>query len=180
MDGIAIANWNTQKDYKAGDGKKTEHSGLGARSFLVKGNYHIDDHNRLTLSQRREEQYGERNLREEFSFGSNRDAPRHRHRIADTTNLAYEGRGLGAIGDIDSNLFYIDNRQKAEGETVRIKTQGFNLGLTTPLGDSGHRVKYGLNQRQEKASPGTHETAKHDQKKATSAATSKASGTSSR
>ena len=107
-------------------------------------------------------------------------APRHRHRIADTTNLAYEGRGLGAIGDIDSNLFYIDNRQKAEGETVRIKTQGFNLGLTTPLGDSGHRVKYGLNQRQEKASPGTHETAKHDQKKATSAATSKASGTSSR
>ena len=165
VDGIAIANWNTQKDYKAGDGKKIEHSGLGARSFLVKGNYHIDDHNRLTLSQRREEQYGERNLREEFSFGSNRDAPRHRHRIADTTNLAYEGRGLGAIGDIDSNLFYIDNRQKAEGETVRIKTQGFNLGLTTPLGDSGHRVKYGLNQRQEKASPGTHETTKHDQKK---------------
>ena len=80
VDGIAIANWNTQKDYKAGDGKKIEHSGLGACSFLVKGNYHIDDHNRLTLSQRREEQYGERNLREEFSFGSNRDAPRHRHR----------------------------------------------------------------------------------------------------
>ena len=165
VDGIAIANWNTDKDYKDGHGNKIAHSGLGGRSFLAKGNYHIDEHNRISLSQRREEQYGERNLREEFSFGNDRDLPRHRHRISDTSNLAYQGRGLGAIGDIDSNLFYIDNRQKSEGETVRLKTQGFNLGFTTPLADSGHRLKYGINQRQEKTSPGSHEKARHDQKK---------------
>ena len=153
LDGIVIGNWVKDKEYKDGTGRKIGHSALGNRSFLFKGAYDINENNRITLSHRREEQYGQRALREEFFFDTERDSPTYRHRTVDTTNVLYQGRNLGALGALDANAFNIDSKQKSNGATSAIEAQGANLRFTTPFGDNGHKIKYGLNWRNEEVKP---------------------------
>lgn len=161
FDGIVIGNWVKEKNYEDGNGNKAPHNALGNRSFLAKGAYRINENNRIELSHRREEQYGTRALREEFSTSSN-NAPNHRHRITDTTNLSYAGRQLGVLGSLDANVFHItseqknksinprpDTRDNALDGIAKIETTGANLGFTTPIPNTKHLVKYGLNWRTE-------------------------------
>lgn len=161
FDGIVIGNWVKEKEYKDGHGRVIGGSALGNRSFLAKGAFNINENNRIELSHRREEQYGERHLREEFFFDSATDSPVYRRRTVDTTNLAYKGRNLGALGSLDANVFHITSEQKNDSNQksgtrgnildgiAKIETTGANLGFTTPIPNTKHLVKYGLNWRTE-------------------------------
>lgn len=163
FDGIFVANWNNEENYEDGNGDEVLYSAVDSRSFLAKGAYNIDDNNRIELSHRYEEQDGIKTLRQEFFMGNaaaGRDDPRYRKITQNTINLAYEGRNLGALGDVDANIFYFDNNME-EGESASprftvtgdtyTKTSGANVGFTTPLGSSEHKIKYGVNWRQEKS-----------------------------
>ncbi len=153
FDGIVITNWVRDNNYKDGHGRELGNSALGNRSLLAKGAYNFNENNRLVLSHRREEQYGMRNLREEFFFDTANDSPTYRHRTVDTTNLAYQGRKLGALGSLDANVYRVDSEQKSNGVATAIEATGTNVRFTTPLPNTRHLVKYGLNWRAEKGTP---------------------------
>lgn len=158
IDGIVIGNWTHEKDYKGGknyiaaDGTDTVHnSALGNRSWLGKVNVHPNEDTTITLKHSREENYGERNLREEFYFGTTNDSPYYKHRIQDNTNLRLRAKNAGIFSEIDTNVFRINSKHKlysATPTTPEVETVGANLNLASKIGEN-HLLKYGLNYRNE-------------------------------
>ena len=166
LDALITGNWVTEKDYKAGNGyrsatgNKVNGSAIGQRGLLAKFAYNFNDGHRVELSHRQEKTYGTRNLREEFDFAqagrSATNSPRYRILTQDTTNLAYEGKQLGALGSLKANVYTqtIKREEPSATETAtnKIVTNGANVGFDTPLFDK-HTLKYGVNWRKEKSKP---------------------------
>ena len=158
FDGIVVGNWVQEKDYKSGtkaapagvEVGKIGNSALGNRSYLVKGNYRPSENLKITASHRHENQYGERNLREEFFFNTDNDSPTYRNRSTDTTNLALSAQNMGFISNFDGNVFYIKSKHESSANnTPKVGTAGSNLRFTSDIGK--HKVKYGINWRNEEA-----------------------------
>ena len=158
VDGIFIGNWTHEKDYKGGknyvsaDGSdKVKNSALGNRSFLAKVNVHPTEDMTIGLKHSREENYGERNLREEFYFATTNDNPYYKHRIQDHTNLYFKTKDAGIFSNIDANIYRIANKHKLKSDnptTPETETIGGNLNLISKIGEN-HTLKYGLNYRNE-------------------------------
>ena len=160
IDGIFMGNWTHEKDYKGGknyvaaDGTDTlKNSALGNRSYLAKVNVHPVEDMTIGLKHSREENYGERNLREEFYFGTTNDSPYYKHRIQDNTNLYFKAKNAGIFSNMDANVFRINSKHKLQSTTPttpEVETVGGNLNLASKIGDN-HTLKYGLNYRSEDA-----------------------------
>lgn len=161
LDGILMGNWITQRDYKDGDGKRIAYSGTDQAGYMGKVRWRIHDDHQLSLTQRREQDKGERPLRLNL-VELRADTPFHHNITQDTTNLQYQGRNVGFIDSIDANLFRIKNgdRKDAVNPNANLgrlvahsddyaKAVGANLNLTNNIGN-GHKLKYGINWRQEK------------------------------
>ena len=158
VDGIFIGNWTHDKNYKGGKGyvsadgsDKLKNSALGNRSFLAKVNVHPTEDMTIGLKHSREENYGERNLREEFYFATDNDNPYYKHRIQDHTNLYFKTKDAGIFSNIDANIYRIANKHKlksANPTTPETETIGGNLNLISKIGEN-HTLKYGLNYRNE-------------------------------
>ncbi len=167
LDAIVAGNWVTERDYKPGKGyqaadgsRRINHSGLGQRGFLAKLAYNFNDDHRATLSIREEKTYGERNLREEFDFAQSgrtaTNAPRYRILTQDTANLEYEGKNLGPIGSLKTNVYrQVVKREEPEpgsNPTNKLAVTGGNIGFETPLFER-HTLKYGVNWRHQESKP---------------------------
>lgn len=166
LDALFAANWLREDDYKPGKGyhsatgNKVNNSGLGQRGLLAKIGYNFNENNRVVLSHRQEKTYGLRNLREEFDFAQvNNTAnnnPHYRILTQDTTNVDYEGKQLGVLGNLKANV-YVQNMKRAEptansNPTNRLTTTGANIGFDTPLFEQ-HTLKYGVNWRHQESKP---------------------------
>ena len=166
LDALVTGNWVTEKDYKAGNGyrsatgKKVNGSAIGQRGLLAKFAYNFNDDHRVEFSHRQEKTYGTRNLREEFDFAqagrSATNSPRYRILTQDTTNLAYEGKQLGALGSLKANVYTQTIKREEPSATGtptnKIVTNGANVGFDTPLFGK-HTLKYGVNWRKENSKP---------------------------
>lgn len=171
FDGIVMGNWTHEKDYKGGKGyvsadgtDKIKNSGLGNRSFLAKVNIHPNEDMTIGLKHSREENYGERNLREEFYFATANDNPYYKHRIQDNTNLYFKAKDAGIFSNIDANIFHIANKHKlksANPTTPQTETIGSNLNLASKIGDN-HTLKYGINYRTEESKQDSSSAIKQD------------------
>lgn len=156
FDGLFVGNRVHNANYKDGNDKLVGNSALDARSFLAKGGLSLRNDMRVVLSHRREQEYGLRNLREEFFFDTANDSPTYRERTVDTTTAALTGKQLGFIDTLDANVSHIKNEQSSTSSAVLsaavtdIKTNVANLRLSSRLGAS-HRIKYGVNFRQQEA-----------------------------
>lgn len=149
FDGIFVYNYIREKDYKDGSGSVSPNSGIMNRNALAKISFNLDDHQKIVLSHRHEEQDGKRNFREEFVSPNGAMVKK---RSTETTNLAYEANSLANIGSIKSNIFTTTTRETNEGGLPRVnKGYGANINFTIPLGQSAHLLKYGSNYRVEKA-----------------------------
>ena len=158
FDGIVVGNWAHDKNYKGGKGyvsadgtSKLNNSALDNRSFLAKFNIHPQENMTIGLKHSREENYGKRNLREEFYFATDNDNPYHKHRYQDNTNLYFKAHDLGIFSNVDANIFRINNKHKlksANPTTPETQSVGGNLNLASKIGDN-HTLKYGLNYRNE-------------------------------
>ena len=107
----------------------------------------------IGLKHSREENYGERNLREEFYFATDNDNPYYKHRIQDNTNLYFKAKDAGIFSNIDANIFRIDAKHKLQSATPttpEAETIGGNLNLASKIGDN-HTLKYGVNYRNEES-----------------------------
>ncbi len=162
-DALLSGNWITERDYKPGKGyqaadgsRRINNSGLGQRGLLAKLSYDFNEHHKLTLSHRQEKTYGQRNLREEFDFASDRNSPRYRTLTQNTTNLEYKGQELGVLGSLSANIYHFDAKREEFPDTGKttasVKTDGANIGLDTPFLNR-HTLKYGLNWRHQKSQP---------------------------
>ena len=166
LDALFAANWLREDDYKPGKGyhsatgNKVNNSGLGQRGLLAKIGYNFNENNRVVLSHRQEKTYGLRNLREEFDFAQiNNTAnnnPHYRILTQDTTNVDYEGKQLGVLGNLKANV-YVQNMKRAEptansNPTNKLTTTGANIGFDTPLFEQ-HTLKYGVNWRHQESKP---------------------------
>lgn len=161
VDGLFVGNRGSEKNYKDGRGNVIGNSALDTRSFLGKVGVSLPAEGRLTLSHRREEEYGLRNLREEFFFDSERDSPTDRHRTVDTTTAMLSFKNLGFIHTLDANATRMNNEQISAGSgplptdtDVDITTHAGNLRLSSRIG-SNHLVKYGVNLRKQDAGVNT-------------------------
>lgn len=158
LDGIFQGNWVHEKSYRGGDGyvsadgtDKIKNSNLGNRSYLAKINLNPNEDWTVGVKHSREENYGMRNLREEFYFATDNDNPYYKHRIQDNSNLYLKGRNAGFLSNIDANIYRIAAKHKlysANPSTPQTETLGANLNLSSKLGDN-HTLKYGLNYRNE-------------------------------
>ncbi|PAX15761.1 TonB-dependent receptor [Vandammella animalimorsus] len=155
FDGLFVGNRVDDQNYKDGSGREIGNSALDGRSFMAKAGVNFSDDLRLTLSHRREQESGLRNLREEFFFDTANDDPAHRRRTVDTTTAALRGGQLGFIDTLDLNASMIRSEQKSgagrrlQASTANIDTNAGNLRLSSRLG--AHRIKYGVNLRQQQA-----------------------------
>ena len=167
IDGVFAFNRASSDDYQDANGRLIGNSALDNRSFLAKLGVNFNDKLRLTASHRREEEYGVRNLREEFFFDTANDRPSYRHRTVDTSTVALAGKQLGFVDTLDFNLSRIANEQETRSTTgsavVTIDTNVANLRLSSRLGQ--HRIKYGVNYRQQEAVPATLPTGVRSQEK---------------
>lgn len=156
VDGLLVGNRVHSDDYKDANGRTVSQSALDGRSFLGKVGFQLREDLRLTVSHRREEEYGLRNLREEFFFDAARDDPADRKRIVSTTTAALRGTNLGFISTMDLNASAIRSKQHTDANnihpknSVNIDTNAANLRLSSRLGEQ-HLVKYGINLRNQKA-----------------------------
>ncbi|MDO5087997.1 MAG: TonB-dependent receptor [Comamonadaceae bacterium] len=158
VDGVAAFNRVSGDDYKDARDRLIGNSALDMRSFLAKVGVNFREDLRLTLSHRREEEYGVRNLREEFFFDTANDSPRYRHRTVDSSTVALTGRQLGFVDTLDVNASRIANEQETVDSAlnlpslVNIDTNVANVRLSSRIG-TAHRIKYGVNLRQQEALP---------------------------
>ncbi|MBR1375974.1 MAG: TonB-dependent receptor [Cardiobacteriaceae bacterium] len=153
IDAIVAANYVHDKEYKGGRGyvssdgtDKVGGSALGNRSLYGKVNLNFNEDWTAGISHRREENYGERNLREEFYFGTANDNPQYKHRINDTTNLYLKGQNAGFIDKVDAQVFSMVSKSELQTATPKNTATGSNINLTSNIGEH-HSVKYGLNYR---------------------------------
>ncbi len=170
FDALFSANWVTEKDYKPGKGYSpvdasdtVRNSALGQRGLLAKIGYSFNDDHRLVLSHRQEKTYGTRALREEFDFGqagnTANNRPSYRILKQDTTNLEYLGANLGFISKAKANVYYMNidrdefHANPASDLDAKLRTTGANINLDSPIFGK-HTLKYGINWRNQKASPG--------------------------
>lgn len=165
IDGLFVGNRGSEGDYKDGSGRTIGQSALDTRSFLAKAGVSLAHDGRLTFSHRREEEYGLRNLREEFFFDTANDSPSNRHRTLDTTTAMLHYRNLGVVDTLEINASRINNEQVSEGAgalptstEVDITTHAGNVRLSSRVGQN-HRVRYGINLRQQEAAPSTAQAA---------------------
>ena len=156
VDGLFSANRTHSDDYKDGRGDKVGQSALNMRSFLAKVGVNFSDDARFVISHRREQEYGLRNLREEFFFNTDNDQPSNKERTIDTTTLSLKGRTAGFVDTYDINFSHMENGQDstplAGGATtnVDVDTNVANVRLSSVLMGQ-HRLKYGLNWREQQA-----------------------------
>lgn len=165
VDGLVVFNRVDDQDYKDGSGRKIGNSALDGRSFLAKAGVSFSQDARATLSHRREEEFGVRNLREEFFFDTANDSPSHRHRTVDTTTAVFTHKNLGFIDTLEANASRMRTKQESEGagalptaSVVNINTNMGNLRMSSRVGE--HRVKYGINLRKQEADSTTAQAAK--------------------
>lgn len=156
VDGLVAGNRAHSANYKDGHGDEVGHSALDTRSFLAKLGVSVTDDARFVIGHRREQEYGIRNLREEFFFNTDNDQPSDKTRTIDTTTLALTGRTAGFVQTYDLNFSHMENGQDSTPLTggasthVNVDTNVGNLRLSsTILGH--HRLKYGLNWREQEA-----------------------------
>lgn len=156
VDGLFSANRMHSDDYKDGNGDKVGQSALDTRSFLAKVGVSFSDDARFVISQKREQEYGLRNLREEFFFNTDNDNPSNKKRTIDTTTVSLKGRTAGFVDTYDVNFSHLENGQKstprAGGATtnVDVDTNVANVRLSSVILGQ-HRLKYGLNWREQQA-----------------------------
>ena len=84
------------------------------------------------------------------------NSPHYRILTQDTTNVDYEGKQLGVLGNLKANV-YVQNMKRAEptansNPTNRLTTTGANIGFDTPLFEQ-HTLKYGVNWRHQESKP---------------------------
>ena len=152
VDGLFAANRTHSDDYKDGRGDKIGHSALDMRSFLAKAGVSITDDSRFVIGHRREQEYGIRNLREEFFFNTDNDQPSYKERTIDTTTVSLKGRTPGFVDTYDINFSHIGNEQDdGHGKNVtKVDTNVANVRLSSAILGQ-HRLKYGLNWREQEA-----------------------------
>ena len=161
VDGLFSANRTHSDDYKDGRGDKIGQSALDVRSFLAKVGVSLTDDARFVISQKREQEYGLRNLREEFFFNTDNDQPQNKERTIDTTTLSLKGRTPGFVDTYDINFTHMENEQESNTATrsptanptrslVSVDTNVANVRLSSAILGQ-HRLKYGLNWREQEA-----------------------------
>ena len=156
FDGLLVGNRTHSDDYKDGNGRKIGQSALDMRSFLAKLGVSITEDSRLVISQRREQEYGLRNLREEFFFDTDNDQPSNKERTIDTTTISLKGRTQGVVDAYDINFSHMENEQESTPlnggarTLVNVDTDVGNLRLSSAILGQ-HRLKYGLNWREQEA-----------------------------
>mgnify|MGYP002747136245 CR=1 FL=1 len=158
MDVLLSGNWVNESDYKAGNGYKIKNSALGQRGLLAKVGVDLNEDHRIELSHRQERHYGVRALREEFDFAQDNNeannAPRYRITTNDTSKIEWTGKNMGFISNAKANVWrsVISREEPSEHSRTRLITNGANLNLDTPIGES-HLIKYGVNYRDQEGKP---------------------------
>ena len=168
FDGLLMANFLNNKDYKDGSGMVNTGSRLKQRSYLAKIGYTFNNNHNIKFSYRQEDQKGNRTDKAEFMTLSLADGFLgfdNTEQKEETLNLEYTGRNIGFIDKLDANIFQIKThdykppkgannltnvRQTLEESTI--KSIGGNINFTSRFGNN-HVLKYGVNLRRETSQP---------------------------
>lgn len=180
FDGLFSYNRNDEKDYEAGKGfrnvnggKTVPYSALGKRSYLAKiGTTFGDGDHRIVLSHMKDQHRGIRTVREEFAVGDTksrinitRQAPAYRETTQSNTNLAYTGKDLGFVEQLDANAYVLEKKRYSADDKdngyagnvkgpnhTRITTRGMNFNFDSRLAEQT-LLKYGINYRHQEIKP---------------------------
>lgn len=164
FDALVAGNFLHNGDYKDGAGEVNQGSKLKQRSFLGKIGYDFNEDHGLRLSYRQEYQKGSRSNKAEFRTENYKGFEGSAQK-EETVNLEYKGRNIGFISQLDANVFQIkthdykppkgfeDGKEKDEAAELSTMTaKGGNIGFTSDIFNK-HKLKYGVNYRQETSKP---------------------------